>query len=237
MNYQQAADNIAHAMISNPSANGNTPLINAANNLVAFYPSGGSANYSDPSYNLPAFYELFALDGPAGDNARWNTIADASRRHIVASANANTGLHPDYANFNGTPNTGGSNHDQFRYDAWRVIMNMAVDYAWFSQDARFVTQANKYHAFFANQLNANKDNVRNATFAIDGSNAGGGSSTALTSMLGAGALASNAANRGDFVQAAWNVYQQSGQYRYYQESTYLLGMLNTAGLFGYEWAE
>ena len=237
VNYEQDADNISNAMINNPAANGRTPLFNAANNLVVFYPQGNSANFSDPSYNLPAFYELFALDGAANNSARWNTIADSSRRHLVASAHPTTGLHPDYANFGGSPNNGGSNHDQFRFDAWRVVMNMAVDYAWFSQDSRFVTQANKYHAFFTNQLNDNKDNVRNATFAIDGSNAGGGSSTALTAMLGAGALASTAPNRRDFVDAAWKVYQQSGQYRYYQESTYLLGMLNTAGLFGYEWPQ
>jgi len=232
VNYKQQADTISHALISNPSANGNTPLFNAANNLVVFFPSGNSATFTDPSYNLPAFYELFALDGPAGDAARWNTIADASRRLLVNAADANTGLHPDYANFNGTPNAGGP---QFRYDAWRVIMNMAVDYAWFSQDPRFTTQANKYHAFFANQLNANQDNVVNALFAVDGSNAAGGSSTALTSTLGAGALASTAPNRNDFVRAAWSVNQQSGQYRYYQEAVYLLGLLSSAGLFGYDW--
>ncbi|HKO93605.1 MAG TPA: glycosyl hydrolase family 8 [Polyangiaceae bacterium] len=237
INYQQEADNIANAMINNPAAGGRTPLFNAANNLVVFYPQGNSANFSDPSYNLPAFYELFAIDGSQNNSARWNAIADSSRRHLVNSAHPTTGLHPDYANFGGSPNNGGSNHDQFRFDAWRVVMNMAMDYAWFSQDARFTTQANKYHAFFANQLNDNKDNVRNATFAIDGSNAGGGSSTALTAMLGAGALASTAANRADFVQAAWDVYQQSGQYRYYQEATYLLGMLNASGLYGYEWAQ
>jgi oligosaccharide reducing-end xylanase len=233
VNYQQEADTISHAMISNPAANGNTPLFNTGNDLVVFFPSGGSANFSDPSYHLPAFYELFALDGPAGDAARWNTIADASRSFIVSSANSNTGLHPDYANFDGTPNAGSP---QFRYDAWRVIMNMGVDFAWFSQDSRFTTQANKYHAFFTDQLNANKDNVVNALFAVDGSNPSGGGSTALTSTLGAGALASTAPNRKDFVQAAWSVNQQSGQYRYYQEAVYLLGLLNTAGLFGYEWS-
>jgi hypothetical protein len=33
------------------------------------------------------------------------------------------------------------------------------------------------------------------------------------------------------------VGQQSGQYRYYQETVYMLGLLATAGLFGYEWAD
>ena len=236
VNYQQEADTISHAMLANTAAGGNTPLINAANNLVVFYPNTSNA-FTDPSYNLPAFYEIYATDGPQGDAARWNTIADASRRLIVNSANGTTGLHPDYSNFNGTPNAGGSNHDQFMFDAWRVIMNMAVDYAWSGQDARWTTQANKYHAFFADKLNAAKDNVTNQTFALNGGNAAGGNSTALTSTLGAGAIASTAPNRLDFVNAAWTVYQQSGQYRYYQESVYILGLLATSGMMGYEWAQ
>jgi len=236
VNYQQEADVISHAMLANTAAGNNTPLINAANNLVVFYPNVQN-QFTDPSYNLPAFYEIYATDGPQGDAARWNTIADASRNLLVRSANATTGLHPDYANFNGTPNAGGDQHDQFRFDAWRVIMNMAVDYAWSGQDARWTTQANKYHAFFADKLNAAKDNVTNQTFALNGSNAAGGNSTALTSTLGAGAIASTAPNRLDFINAAWTVYQQSGQYRYYQESVYILGLLATSGLMGYEWAQ
>jgi endo-1,4-beta-D-glucanase Y len=77
--------------------------------------------------------------------------------------------------------------------------------------------------------------VSNALFALDGSGASGGGSTALTSTLAAGAMVSGAANRNTYVQNAWNVGQQSGQYRYYQEAVYLLGLLNTAGRFGYEW--
>ena len=236
VNYQQEADTISHAMLANTAAGNNTPLINAAHNLVVFYPNAQN-QFTDPSYNLPAFYELYALDGPAGDAARWNTIADASRRLLVNSANANTGLHPDYANFNGTPNAGGSNHNQFRFDAWRVIMNMAVDYAWFdSRDARWTTQANKYHAFFGDKLNADKSNVTNQVYNLDGSGASDGNSTALTSTLGSGAIASTAPNRLDFINAAWTVYQQSGQYRYYQESVYILGLLATSGHYQYDWA-
>jgi oligosaccharide reducing-end xylanase len=233
-NYKQEASNISHAMISNPSANNNTPLFNTGSNLPVFYPNVQNA-FSDPSYNLPAFYEIFALDGQPGDSARWRQIEGAARSFFVSSANPTTGLHPDYANFNGTPNAAGSNHDQFVYDAWRVVMNMAVDYSWFSQDARLRTQVDKYHAFFANHLK--NDNVDNSIFALNGGNASGGSSTALTSTLGAGALASDAPNKADFVNAAWNVYQQSGQYRYYQESVYLLGLLATGGVYGYEWAQ
>jgi hypothetical protein len=70
---------------------------------------------------------------------------------------------------------------------------------------------------------------------VDGTNPSGGGSTALTATLAAGALASGAANRMTYVNNLWNVAQQSGMYRYYQEGVYLLGLLNTAGKFNYSW--
>ncbi|HEU4579031.1 MAG TPA: glycosyl hydrolase family 8, partial [Polyangiaceae bacterium] len=39
VNYQQEADTISHSMLANTAAGNNTPLINAANNLVVFYPN------------------------------------------------------------------------------------------------------------------------------------------------------------------------------------------------------
>jgi oligosaccharide reducing-end xylanase len=239
VNYEQEADAIASAMLRNTgTAQGRTPIIDAQSNMVVFYPQGGSAGFSDPSYHLPAFYEIFAQDGDPADSNRWRQLAEVSRQFFVSSANGNTGLHPDYANFTGTPNTGGNGqtHDQFRYDAWRVPMNMAVDYAWTGADARLQTQVEKYHQFFGSRLGEN--NVQNALYQLNGTVAAddSGSSTALTATLASGALASNAANRADFVDNLWNVPQQSGTYRYYQESVYLLGLLATAGWFGYEWA-
>jgi oligosaccharide reducing-end xylanase len=233
VNYEQDADNLARAMLNNAPSGSRTPVINPAQNMVVFYPNGNTANYSDPSYHLPAFYELFALDGASEDSERWRQVAEVSRGFLVSSAHPSTGLHPDYANFDGTPNTGGSNHDQFRFDAWRVVMNMALDYAWFSADSRMKSQVEKYHAFFADHLA--DDDVSSPLFELDGSNPSAGGSTALTATLGAGALASGAPNRIDYVDNLWRVQQQQGEYRYYQESVYLLGLLSTAGRFNYSW--
>ena len=110
-------------------------------------------------------------------------------------------------------------------------MNMAVDYAWFSQHAGLKAQTEKYHAFFTNHLGTN--NVTNALFNVDGTNPSGGGSTALTATLAAGALASDAANKKTYVDNLWNVAQQNGKYRYYQESVYLLGLLAVAGKYNY----
>ncbi len=236
INYKQEADNIASALLHNSATgDGRHPIIHTTQRMIVFVPFGNSNEFTDPSYHLPAFYEMFALYGPSSDAQTWRELAEISRDYLVKSAHPSTGLHPDYATFAGVPTTGspGDGHDGFRYDAWRVVMNMGMDYAWFSQDARMKTQVEKYHAFFANHMGQN--NVTNALFRVDGSGASGGSSTALTATLAAGAMASGANNRATYVDMLWNVPQQQGQYRYYQESVYLLGLLNAAGKFNYAW--
>jgi oligosaccharide reducing-end xylanase len=235
INYEQEADNIASAMLNNQAGDAQrTPIINPTSNMVVFFPQGNSAAFSDPSYHLPAFYEVFAQDGPEADSARWRQVAETSRQYFVTSAHAVTGLHPDYANFNGTPNAGGDTHDDFRFDAWRVVMNMAVDYAWGSQDERLKTQVEKYHTFFGTRLTPG--NVQSSLFELDGSGASGNGSTALTATLASGALASTTANRNAFVQNLWDIQQQTGTFRYYQETVYMLGLLSVAGRFDYDFS-
>jgi oligosaccharide reducing-end xylanase len=109
---------------------------------------------------------------------------------------------------------------------------MGVDYAWFSADATMKAQIEKYHAFFASYLT--NGNVSQSLFKVDGSGANGGGSTALVSTLAAGALGSAAPNRSKYVENLWAVAQQSGTYRYYQESVYILGLLATSGNYCYE---
>lgn len=235
VDYKREADAIASAMLHNAAtADSRHPIIRASENMVVFVPYGTANEFTDPSYHLPAFYELFALHGPSSDAARWQSVAATSRSYLVSSAHPSTGLHSDYASFAGVPHSfdSGDRHDEFRYDAWRVVMNMAVDYAWFSRDARLRAQVEKYHAFFAAHLGA--DNVSNALFRVDGTSPSGGGSTALTATLAAGALASDAANRVTYIDNLWNVGQQSGTYRYYQQGVYLLGLLAVAGRFQYD---
>jgi oligosaccharide reducing-end xylanase len=158
-------------------------------------------------------------------------VASTSRGFFVTSASATTGLHPDYATFAGAPTTAAANdgHNDFGYDAWRVVMNMAVDYVWGSADSREKTQIEKMQTFFNSYLTTG--NVSQCLFAVNGSNASGGGSTALTATLAAGSMVSATSNRMMFANNLWLIQQQSGTYRYYQESVYLLGLLNAAGKF------
>jgi oligosaccharide reducing-end xylanase len=233
INYKQEADNIAGSFMHNSGSGSNCTLFNPSQHQVVFFPLGGSCNITDPSYHLPGFYELFALYGPSADSAAWKAQATASRAFLVQSANATTGLHPDYATFSGSPTTAsaGDGHDAFQYDAWRVVMNMAIDYAWFSSDASMKAQIEKYYTFFTKYLG--NGNVTQSLFNVDGSGAMGGGSTALTATLATGALASTASNESSFVNNLWIIQQQNGQFRYYQENVYLLGLLAAAGNYCY----
>ncbi len=237
VNYREEAARISQALLHNqPTVEGRFPIIHQQANMVVFVPYQSSNEHSDPSYHLPAFYELFAEYGPGTDAQRWREVAQVSRRYLVASAHPSTGLHPDYALFSGEPTQGyqPSRHDDFYYDAWRVPLNMALDHAWFQADPDMKAQIEKYHAFFSQHLGETE--VSASLFELDGSNPSGGGSTALTATLAAGALASGAAHRKVFVEKLWQVGQQSGQYRYYQQCVYLLGLLATAGRFQYDWA-
>ena len=235
VNYHQEADALTSAMLHNPALELRCPMFRQDNDMVVFFPEDASAEFSDPSYHLPAFYQLFAAEAPVADRARWQHIAEVSRQYLVDSAHPVTGLHPDYANFDGSPNDGGSQHDQFGYDAWRVVMNMAIDGAWGSVDERLRAQVEKYHAFFANRLT--DDGVQRSLFSLDGSVVSGSGSTALTATLAAGALISRADNRARYVQNLWNAPQQTGTFRYYQETVYVLGLLSTGGHYAQRWQQ
>ena len=84
------------------------PLFDETNKMVLFVPEiGRGPFYTDPSYHLPAFYELWARWGPAEDRDFWLGAAQNSRDYFVKVANPETGLTPHDANFDGSLRGGG----------------------------------------------------------------------------------------------------------------------------------
>ncbi|MDP4180679.1 MAG: glycosyl hydrolase family 8 [Bacillota bacterium] len=227
-NYKQEALNLLDTMLHESDDGSGYNLFNKTQNLVVFCPTAGNYDFTDPSYHLPAFYELWALWADK-DNSTWSTIAAASRQYFKKATNSTTGLAPDYSNFDGTPKevSWSSGHGDFRYDAWRVASNIAVDYAWWKKDSWDNTFADRIQTFFNNQGLTSYGNQ----FNINGTKLSSDHSPGLVAMNAVASLAATNSLAYDFVNELWKISIPSGQYRYYDGMLYMLGLLHCSGNF------
>lgn len=203
-----------------------TNMFNREQKQVVFVPvSGRLSSFSDPSYHLPAYYELWAR-WAARDNEFWADAAETSRAYFKKAAHPETGLMPNYANFDGTPYDD-DYHKDFRFDAFRTLSNVAVDYVWFAADPWQVEQSNRVLNFLASQ---GMDTYVNQ-YAIDGTPLTTERSTGLSAMAASAALAADREVGEPFVQALWDTRIPTGKWRYYDGLLYMLAMLQVSGNF------
>lgn len=238
-NYQAEADTILNHMVRHREIMGLQPWDGSSENMIAmnnsngrktakqvvFTPYGSSADHTDPSYHLPAFYELWALWAPR-DNALFREMAAESRLLFRNAAHPATGLAPDYSEFDGRP-TGGQ-HAEFRYDAFRVAMNIAIDSIWWNKDS---WQRNTWNDNYLGFFEGKGVSSYKALYAIDGSNPSGDHSPGLVAMNATAALISNDARAWLFVEDLWNITPTTGTYRYYDGCLYMFGMLAVSGKY------
>jgi len=136
-NYLSEAKTLLDQLFSKDGSGNVTNIINMDYMLINFCPDNSSNLYTDPSYHLPAFYEIWAETAGDGREDIYRTLAVKAREFLHKAANATTGLTPDYSEFDGTPRGSYDGHDQFHYDAWRVPMNIAMDFTWYHKDAQW----------------------------------------------------------------------------------------------------
>jgi oligosaccharide reducing-end xylanase len=226
-NYQAEAQAILHTMLHKDDEKTFVfNMFNRDHKMVVFVPSGSGQRFTDPSYHLPAYYEIWARRA-SEDNQFWAEAAQASRAFFRQAANPQTGLMPDYANFDGSAYTASSDHKDFRFDAFRIGSNVAVDYAWFAADPSEVEQSNRLLQFFAGQGITAYGNQ----YSLDGKPLSKDHSPGLVAMNAVAALAATTDQRQAFVQDLWNQSIPSGQWRYYDGMLYLLGLLHVSGNF------
>jgi oligosaccharide reducing-end xylanase len=228
--YRTEAQSILHTMLHKESEPGHgsvTNMFNATEKLVAFVPSFRANFFTDPSYQVPHFYELWGR-WAAADNPFWCDVAQASRRLLQKAADTVTGLTPDYAGFDGKPiSMWGGGHGDFRFDAWRVAMNVAIDWVWFQPDAWHVTESNRLLKFF----HARGVSSHGNQYTLDGRKLGEDHSAGLVAMNAVAALASTSDSRGAFVEELWRTPVPKGLYRYYDGTLYMLALLQVSGNF------
>jgi oligosaccharide reducing-end xylanase len=197
--------------------------------LVRFTPDVANWNHTDPSYQLPAFYELWARWGPEADRDFWAQAAVASRDFLHRTTHPQTGLAPDYANFDGTPWAAPWNPHSadFQYDSWRTAMNWSVDWAWWARDARQRELSDRVQGFFE----ARGIGAYGSRYTLDGKQFGKDHTAGLVAMNAVASLAATQPRARQFVEALWNTPVPTGPHRYYDGMLYLLGLLHCSGEF------
>jgi oligosaccharide reducing-end xylanase len=206
------------------------PLFNAEHKMVVFSPSSEREPFTDPSYHLPAFYELWARWGPVADKEFWLQAAQVSRDFFTRVANPVTGLAPDYANFDGTPVTSGWTRggNNFRFDAFRVAGNWSVDWSWWARDVRERELSDRLQNFFESK----GMDTYGCQFTLDGKQYDARHAQGLVAVNAVASLAATHASRAkEFVEALWNTPTPDGKERYYEGLLYLMALLHCSGEF------
>jgi len=193
-------------------------LIDPDTHLITFTPDGFGQRFTDPSYHVPAFYEVWARWADDGNADLWRDCAVKARELLHKATHPLTGLNGDMCQYDGQPMQGfggrrnGSNN--FRYDSWRVPMNIALDYTWSGADADWQRQYGErlQNFFYSQGIDTFVDQYR-----VDGTRpsddeilAAGGFPKALRHSLGLVATTAAASllcthdKRKEFVDQLWN---------------------------------
>ena len=80
-NYNKEAQEILTTMLHQADDGVGVNMFNKEHKMPVFCPIGNAATFSDPSYHLPAFYEVWAREAEQ-DKDFWSEAAEASRQHF-----------------------------------------------------------------------------------------------------------------------------------------------------------
>ncbi len=245
--YKAQADRLVSAMKNRESIYGEfmdrgssasdsgAAIFNSKHKMVRFSPRAGyfasaQGDHTDPSYHLPAFYQLWSFFGPKEDKKFWAEAADISRDFFQAAAHPETALTPDYANFDGTPVAASWNADtaSFGPDARRTVMNWSMDWAWFCTDERERELSDKLQEFFSSL-----EQPYSANYQLDGTPLSNNYySPSVVAMNAVSVLSATDEHlSADFTQALWDLQIPNGRYRYYDGMLYMMAILHVSGNF------
>ncbi len=245
-NYEKEARSILHACIHNQK-----PMWEPKNKLIKFV---AECDWSDPSYHMPHFYELFALWADEADREFWREAASASREYLKNACHPVTGLCAEYADYEGVPYTGHQEiygrHDWYYSDAYRVPANIGLDYTWFGADEWECQNAAKIRRFFAGRLKKDENGIHYGIYDVEG-NALAGEALHPVAIIATNAMSCLATDRkiqntierlnapieyenaekisAEAVRLFWETPLRTGDRRYYDNCLYLFAFLALSG--------
>ncbi|HRA72576.1 MAG TPA: glycosyl hydrolase family 8 [Flavobacterium sp.] len=242
IDYYKEARRILDAMWKKDGTGNIYNLINTEHKQISFVPEGGGYKWTDPSYHLPAFYEIWAVYAKDGHEQFYKECADVSREFLHKACHPVTGLNADYTEFDGTPHSTRWMPAAFRYDSWRVPMNIAMDYTWFGKDKAWQED---YAKRFQNFLRSKGMDTYVDQYNLDGSTPDfilqAGPVKKLRHSIGLVSTAATASlvNKDkaslDFVHAVWNAklepYEDGYFDPYYDGLMYLFSIMHLSGKY------
>ncbi|MCM1047874.1 MAG: glycosyl hydrolase family 8 [Clostridiales bacterium] len=202
---------------------------NHENHQILFVPG---ADFTDPSYHLPHFYELFALWANEEDRAFWKQAAVSSREYLAKACHSVTGFSAEYAEFDGTPMSRklpwtNDRHDWFYSDSYRTVANIGLDYEWFGEDKGQIKAADNIQKFLA----ADRISGTYHVYEVDGKVAAESAlhPVAITATIAQASLAADNEYTREWVEAFWNLPLRTGERRYYDNCLYFFAFLALSG--------
>ena len=242
--YLKEAQELLNDLFSKDGTGGVTNIINMEHKLINFCPDTRSNEWTDPSYHLPAFFEIWAELAQDGREDLYRELADNARKYLHTACDAVTGINPDQSQFDGTPTRG----SEFHYDSWRVPMNIAMDFNLYHKDAEWQTEyANKFQSTLASYgIKEFPDQ-----FALDGKAPrfimGAGGKRALRHSIGivgttaAASLMTDNEFSQDIVRHFWEMEMRPDMYDdgyydvYYDGLVNLFALLHLSGNYRVSW--
>ncbi|MCK3684703.1 glycosyl hydrolase family 8 [Maribellus sp. YY47] len=240
IDYYAEARRILDAMWKKDGTAGIHHIINLEHKQISFVPEGGGYEWTDPSYHVPAFFEIWAEFAKDGHEQFYRDCADTARVFLHRACHPLTGLNTDYANFDGSLHSTPWMPAAFRYDSWRVPMNIAMDYYWFGKDKNWQEDyARRFQGFLRSQ---GMDNFADQ-YNPDGSEpefilqAGGfrklRHSLGLISTAASASIMKSGDPDLDFVHKLWNAklepYEDGYFDPYYDGLLYLFSIMHLSG--------
>lgn len=229
--YSKEAQKLLHDCIHKGEQPGTGhPMWNPENHLIKFI---AECEFSDPSYHLPHFYELFGLWAAEEDREFFKEAAKASREYLKKACHPETGLCAEYAKYDGTPVQPREGdpwrHDWYYSDAYRTIANIGLDYSWFAADPWEREVANKLQRFYCETAKENQDGV----FLWDGTPVDKKAlhPVAVIAVNAQASLAADGEYAKECVEKFWNTPLRTGVRRYYDNCLYLFAMLALSGRY------
>lgn len=206
-----------------------TPMWNLENHQILFVPG---SDFTDPSYHLPHFYELFALWADEEDSEFWKGAAEESRLYLAKACHPVTGFSAEYAEFDGTPMSRGNHqkkdrHDWFFSDSYRTVANIGLDYEWFGVDRGQCAAADRIQRFLLEDARKGSYHI----YEVDGRVAAEGlrHPLGLPATVAQAALAAKSEISLEWVRLLWEMPMRTGKYRYYDNCLYVFAFLALSG--------